>query len=471
MKIAYQRAISGDFCQNLPLYLFPEGGFLSIYRLRRNNMSRKKADPVKDSFFQSIAQLTEVLSADLLKDLAKQTKFISRIKKIDPALFFWNLIMGFGVSMEKTLAALRRRMELIADVKLAPSSFFDKFNDRLVAFLEAVLQHLLQNMAVSNLPRNILEKFKDVYILDNTIIKLQDGLAQMFPGTKMAAGAKISVILSVACESIKRVAIYSGKKADVKTIKLGSWVKDHLLLFDLGYFKGAIFQKIKDLGGHFITRLKSNVNVEIISNNRPCRGRSVELEGKQLKDVLGQLKRGILDLQIALPCNYRKYAGKARKTTTEVRLVGILNEETDEYHLYITDLSASQFTAEHIAALYRGRWSVELLFKELKSRYSLQTILSENPEVVKAMIYSAMITLVVSRRLFVGYRDAMAKKKLVVSKKAWATFLAENSKEVLRHILKIGKIEFTEDDLLKLALIETFDRRPQADRLDDTWNL
>jgi hypothetical protein len=59
----------------------------------------------------------------------------------------------------------------------------------------------------------------------------------------------------------------------------------------------------------------------------------------------------------------------------------------------------------------------------------------------------------------------------VVSRKAWATFLAENSKDVLRIILRTGKIKFSENDLWKLALTETFDRRPQRDKLDDVWDM
>jgi len=460
-------------CQEAALYFSRKDSFLSAYHFRRCGMPKlkTKTDPVKEAFFTAVEELTQVLPAETIRTMAKETDFIKRIRKIDPALFFWNLIMGFGIAMEPTLAALRRRMELIADVDLMPSSFFDKFNIRLVAFLESILKHLIQNLAVSSLPRNILTKFIDVYIIDNTIVQLQDGLAKIFPGVKMAAGAKISVVLSVACESIKRVTIHAGKKADIKTIELGDWVKDHLLLFDMGFFKGSLFHNIKKWGGHFITRLKSNMNPEIIANNRPCRGKAIDLVGKRLKDVIGKLKREVLDVTVALPCNFRSYAGQSRKTTIEVRLVGMLNDDTGEYHLYITDLDTAQFPAEQIAALYRGRWAVELLFKELKSRYALQTVLSEKPEVVKAMILSAMITLVISRRLFVGYRDAMAKKKLVVSRKAWATFLAENAKDVLRIILRIGKIEFTEDDLWRLALTETFDRRPQRDKLDDVWDM
>lgn len=432
---------------------------------------KSKTDPVKESFFRAVEELNQALPAETIREMAIETGFIKRLRKIDPVLFFWNLIMGFGVSMEPTLAGLRRRMEIIADVDLMPSSFFDKFNTKLVAFLEKVLQHLIQKLAASNLPRNILSYFPDVYIIDNTIVRLQDGLAKLFPGVKMAAGVKISVILSVACESIKRVTIHAGKKADIKTIELGPWVKDHLLLFDMGFFKGALFNKISKWGGHFITRLKSNMNPEILSNNRPCRGNSIEIVGRKLKDVLGQLKRGVIDVQVALPCNFRAYAGKARKTTIEVRLIGVLNEDTGEYHTYITNLNATDFTAEQIAGYYRGRWAIELLFKELKSRYALETVLSEKPEVVKAMIYSAMITLIISRRLFVRYRDEMARQKIVVSRKAWANFMAENSKDVLRLILKIGKIDFTEEDFWRLSLMETHDRRPQRELLDNVWDL
>lgn len=434
-------------------------------------MPRKKQVSPKDSLFRAIGQLTEAVPADLLRELAKETGFAQRIRKIDPALFFWNLVMGFGISMEKTMAALHRRLETISDTDLVPSSFFDRFNTRLVAFLEVVLKHLLETMASSNLPRSTLQQFKDVFIFDNTIVRLQDALAEVFPGSGIPAAAKISVILSVACESVKRVTIHAGNKADIKTIRLGTWVKDHLLLFDLGYFKAALFHRIKTWGGHFITRLRKDIDPVILRNNISCRGRAVSMEGKKLSAVLPKLKRGILDVDVVMPCSFRKYAGKVRATTVEIRLVGIMNEESGEYHLYLTDLPSDAFPAENIAALYAGRWAVELLFKELKSRYALQTVVTTKPEVAKAMIYSALITLAISRRLFVAYRDAMTPSGKVVSRGGWSIFLAENAKDVLRVILRSGGIDFTEEQLWNLALREAFDRTPYRERLDDVWDL
>jgi len=277
--------------------------------------------------------------------------------------------------------------------------------------------------------------------------------------------------MSVACESVKNVTIHAGSKAEIKTIELGDWVRDHLLLFDMGFFKGSLFHKIMKWEGHFITRLKSNMNPVITRNNLASRGRAIDVEGKKLKDVLGQIKRSVLDVNIALPCNFRKYAGVARKTEIEVRLVGILNEESREYHLYITDLPSEQFPAEAIAQLYRGRWAIELMFKELKTNYSLETVMSSKPEVIQALIYSAMITLVISRKLFIAYRDAMALKKKVVSRQAWAIFLTENSKDILRMILKAGKIECSERELFLLAMSETLDKSLKRKKLDDVWNI
>jgi IS4 transposase len=52
----------------------------------------------------------------------------------------------------------------------------------------------------------------------------------------------------------------------------------------------------------------------------------------------------------------------------EFRVVGVRNEDTDDYHLYVMNLPDA-FTPRQVAALYGLRWGVELLFRELKSRY------------------------------------------------------------------------------------------------------
>lgn len=428
-----------------------------------------KVDP-EEALMTEIERLSADLPSDLLKKFAKETKFVERIKKIEPGLFFWNLVLGFGASMQRTLAALRKRFATISAENLAPASFFDKFNDRLVEFLEAVLKHLLATMVRSEMPRKILESFKDVLIIDGTIVRLLDSLADLFPGAGMPAGVKITTILSVATDNLYRMTIHAGKRADVKTLQMGAWVKDHLLLFDLGYFKFAVFERLKRLGGHFVSRLHGNADPEIVSVNRSCRGRSIDLAGKHLRDCLAFLKRDVIDVMVKVDVTRPCYRGKKNTVPLVMRLVGLMNEETKEYHLYLTDLPVETFPPERIAEIYRGRWCVELLFKELKSRYALDVIKTGKPEIVKALILSAMITLVISRKLFVGYRDAMARGKKVVTSDLWSRFLVEHAGIILRRILRASGIEYTEDLLLRLALQNTIAPDPFRERLEDVWN-
>lgn len=430
---------------------------------------RPHVDP-EAALFQGISTIPSSLPSEFIRKTAKGTKWVERIKKIDPAIFFWNLVLGFGPSMERSLAALRKRLCTITAEELAPSSFFDRFNDRLVLFLEKILQHLLANTVRSELPRKVLDTFKDVLVIDSTIVRLLDTLAEIFPGAGMPAGVKISTVLSVATDNLHRMAIYAGKKAEIKTLKLGDWVKDCLLLFDLGFFGYAQFERITRLGGHFITRLHGNADPEIIEVNKRCRGRAISLVGKRIRSCLPSLKREILDVMVKVEVTRRGYRGANIKVPLVMRLVGIMNEETQEYHLYLTGLPFETFDAERIADLYRGRWCVELLFKELKSRYALDVIHTAKPEIVKALIYTAMITLVTSRRIFVAYRDAMARGGQVVTQEKWARFFVEHAGYLLRQILRLSKIEFTEELLLRLALQETVSRDPLRERLEDVWN-
>ena len=57
-----------------------------------------------------------------------------------------------------------------------------------------------------------------------------------------------------------------------------------------------------------------------------------------------------------------------------VRLVAVYNDEDQKHHIYITNIQKDVLNAKDIAKLYGARWDIELLFKELKSRYALMSL-------------------------------------------------------------------------------------------------
>ena len=81
-----------------------------------------------------------------------------------------------------------------------------------------------------------------------------------------------------------------------KTLKIGPWIKDRILLIDLGFYKHQIFARINENGGFFVSRVKDKVDPLIVGTNRRCRGRTVDIVGKKLSEVLPKLKRQVLDV-------------------------------------------------------------------------------------------------------------------------------------------------------------------------------
>ena len=105
---------------------------------------------------------------------------------------------------------------------------------------------------------------------------------------------------------------------------------------------------------------------------------------------------------MAQPAGRRRrgsYRGKRRRVTQRFRLIGINHPLTGVYHLYITNLSVAHFGAQAIAQLYSARWLVELVFKQLRSYLQLESFPSRNPHIVHALIYSAVLTMIVSRHI------------------------------------------------------------------------
>ena len=108
-----------------------------------------------------------------------------------------------------------------------------------------------------------LKRFKDPVIQDSTIIRLHESLAEIWHAArskKVAAGVKLSCVVSAVANSPKSVRIYPKRTAEAKILRLGPCLKDRILLIDLGYSKYHFFDRIDRYGSYFVSRLKGNAN-------------------------------------------------------------------------------------------------------------------------------------------------------------------------------------------------------------------
>jgi IS4 transposase len=70
------------------------------------------------------------------------------------------------------------------------------------------------------------------------------------------------------------------------------------------------------------------------------------------------------------------------------RRVEIWNEEKQEAIVFLSNLLA--FGATTIAAIYKGRWQVELFFKALKQTCKIKTFVGTSANAVKTQVWTAL---------------------------------------------------------------------------------
>lgn len=418
--------------------------------------------------------LHELFSPGWLREKAKETGVIQRERKIDPVILFWVLVLGFGVRLQRNLANLRRNYEEQAATELCASSFYERFSPAFTKFLHECVLHGIEAQAQQpgRILKEKLEGFKDLLIQDSTIIRLHEKLANKWPAARtrrIAAGVKVSLLVSAVADGAHRVKLVAEKTAEIKTLKIGSWVKDRILLIDLGFFKYQIFDRIEKHGGYFVSRLKGNTNPLIVGVHRKWRGRTIPVVGEKLRDILPRLKRGVLDVEVEVSFSRRAYRGKKSNGTQRFRLVGIYNEEEGKYHLYLTNILPERLSAEDIALLYRARWEVELIFKELKSRYGLDVLPSANPQIIEAFLWIGILTLLVSRRVFLLVRSYFPEKAKRFTHMRWATIFAERSPRLLDRVLEHVGLEADFPELLEIYGSQAVDPNVNRKRLMEEW--
>ena len=200
-----------------------------------------------------------------------------------------------------------------------------------------------------------------------------------------------------------------GKPHKRSQLLTGEWVAGAPILVDLAFNDFWLFDRIDKNDGWFVSRVKDDANFEIVEELRTWRGNSISLEGESLQGVLDDLQRQEIDVRITL--SFERKRGSGASATRTFRLVGLRNEETGEYHLYLTNLGRDDYSAPDIAQLYRARWEVELLFKELKSQFGLDEIKTTDGYIIEALIIMAAISLLMSRVIVDELRSLEAKQR------------------------------------------------------------
>lgn len=139
-----------------------------------------------------------------------------------------------------------------------------------------------------------------------------------------------------------------------------------LFIFDKGYNDYKAFAHFTEKKTGFVTRLKSNARYEIIQSN----------------DIPEKIHNGVLsDEIIEVQVN--------KKTKLKLRKILYYDRQHKRTFEFISNLF--EFRADTIAALYKIRWQIELLFKQIKQNFPLKYFLGDNENAIKIQIYCVLI--------------------------------------------------------------------------------
>jgi putative transposase len=433
-------------------------------------MAQRKSTPLRTA-------LSRLFPAALLRRVAQQTGTVCRHRRVDPVKLFWVVVLGVGGG-ERSFAELRRSYQKVTGVTISASSFYNRFTPAFTQFLRTLLNEGLEKLSrCAQGAAAMLGEIQEILCVDSTIVRLHDALASHWPACRTnhtLAAVKLHTVLNVRGKGPQRVKITSERVHDGPVLRAGQWVKGRLLLFDLGYFRYSLFAAIQRHGGFFLTRLKENANPTLLRLHRRHRGRAVAVEGLGLRQICSRLRRAVLDAEAEICFQKQRYAGRRSKGTLRVRIVGLWDESHSMYHWYITNLPGNKIKAEEIGKLYSARWTIELLFRELKSCYKLESIPSRKSHVVEAFLYASLLTLLASRALLLAVRrwGALGERRTPLER--WARLFVSATPELLALLLDPAAMARTrERPLLQFFLAEAPDpnvkRRLLPERAGLKW--
>lgn len=231
---------------------------------------------------------------------------------------------------------------------------------------------------------------KQVKIFDSSTISLFKNIMECVgrnpKSGKRKGGIKVHTVVN-ADEIVPSLVWFSEAKThDHKFLEKLKCDQNTIYVFDKGYNDYKAFEHFTTQKTGFVTRIKDNASYRKIED----------------LDVADYIHNGVLEDQI-IEVEVKKDKEKTPLKLRKVTFYDRVNKREFEFLTNLFDLRA-----DLIAALYKIRWQIELLFKQLKQNFPLKYFLGDNQNAIKIQIYCVLI---------VNLLFAVIKKRL---KRRWA---------------------------------------------------
>ena len=355
----------------------------------------------KSNYFSSksvFGQLISLIDDKKIKDAVKRhdsDRYVKRFKSKDHLISMLFCSFAKCNSLREVSGAMLGLSGKTENFQLGHipkrSTLSDANKTRKVEFFEDIYNNLLSaysSVLSDSRIENVLNK--QVKIVDSSTISLfKDILScvgRKAKNGKSKGGIKVHTVIN-ADEIVPNLVWFSPATThDHNFLEKLKCNDNTVYVFDKGYNDYQAFKHFSDHKTGFVTRIKDNAIYEEIKNleipervhNGVLSDKIIEVEIKKGKEII-KLK---------------------------LRKVAFYDRESKREFEFLTNLF--ELRADLIAGLYKIRWQIELLFKQLKQNFPLRYFLGDNENAIKIQIYCVLI---------VNLLIAVIKKKL---KRSWA---------------------------------------------------
>jgi putative transposase len=339
------------------------------------------------SMFRSLFDRDRVL------DRARQLGAVQRVRALHPHDVLLALVRCAVGDEHRSIATARRQFQDITGFMPEESSFYDRLTPGLA---KLAWEMFLRTLASANgaqrrrIARALGMHVRDIRAVDSSSVTLPARAAAHFPSTDARLGGfKITATLSVLEDLLCDVRVTDARQHDRKAFGMPTDVRGVLWLNDRGYSDHRLFTHIDDGRGYFIIRLKSS-SLPVVTTIR---------EGLAKRHLRKPLDR---DLPFFSVVDLDARFNVGRKQERIFRVVGIPvanNKQGEPDYVWLATNLPERVAATTVGAFYRLRWTIENLFKVLKSVGRLDELRSGKTAIVNVFISATLIGLAISQAI------------------------------------------------------------------------
>jgi hypothetical protein len=322
----------------------------------------------------------QALVGSMAEEVARDHPVVLRRRKFTTSTLAQTFIFGFLARPRASDEELAQ-MAALCGVAVTAQAVEQRSTDRLAGFLEALFRRATRQAIGS--PKRLaplLDRFAAVLILDSSTVTLPDALHGRFPGCGGSHGGgraalKLQVRWDLRSGAIDAISIEPGRDCDYKSpLQSAPSPPGSLRIADLGYFDTEVLERLNRQGALWISRLQFGTAAFTPE------GRRLPLLDWLARQPGPSVDRPILiGAERKVPCrvvawrvpeevaNRRRQKLIAEARSKDGRVPSRERLAWCDWTILVTNVGDELLDPAEVAALYRARWQIELLFKRWKS--------------------------------------------------------------------------------------------------------